>query len=526
MPPKKVYTKKDQISHVLDRSDLWVGSTRPKKIEEFIGIKDEEDFKIKKKTIECSPALLRIFIEALSNAMDNVERSKKAKIPCTSIKVVLNKETGETSVWNDGDIVPIELNETENMYNHTLIFGNLLTGSNYDDNEDRLISGRNGVGIKASNIFSTKFTVKGLDPNNKKVLEQTWTGNMRNTEGPKITDTKLEKGFTKVTYFPEFKRFGFEGYTDDIISLYTKYIIDAAMLTKVKVYLNDELIPVNDLISYSKLYDSTTDENLLLKYSGSEVLVTPSDINEFETISFVNGVYTPLGGVHVDSWTETVLRPIVEKFNKKDKKPQITIKDVKQFFRLFIVSTVINPEFSSQEKVKLEAPKIESSIKSTEINKILKWSVIGELEDIIKMKEMSVLKKSEKKKKGYVKIEGMDHANNAGGKLGYQCSLILCEGLSAKTYAVAGIQKGVYDKKGRDWYGILCLSGKLLNCRNSALSTIANNKVITNLIQALGLKYDLDYKEDKNYKTLAYGKIIILTDADCDKFSHKKVDAL
>ena len=144
------------------------------------------------------------------------------------------------------------------------------------------------------------------------------------------------------------------------------------MLTKVKVYLNEELIPVNDLISYSKLYDCTTNENLLLKYSGSEVLVTPSDINEFQTISFVNGVYTRLGGIHVDSWTETILRPIVEKFNKKDKTPQITIKDVKQFFRFFIVSTVVNPEFSSQDKEKLEAPKIESSIKSTEINKILK----------------------------------------------------------------------------------------------------------------------------------------------------------
>ena len=146
----------------------------------------------------------------------------------------------------------------------------------------------------------------------------------------------------------------------------------------------------------------------------------------------------------------------------------------------------------------------------------MKWSVIGELEDIIKLKEMSVLKKSEKKKKGYTKIEGMDNANNAGGKLGYQCSLILCEGLSAKTYAVAGIQKGVYEKKGRDYFGVMPLRGKLLNCRNTALATIAKNKVITDLIQALGLRYDLDYKEDKNYKTLSYGKVILLTDSDVD----------
>jgi DNA topoisomerase II len=517
MPPKKIYTKKDPISHILDRSDMYVGSKKLRNIDEYISIKDEDDnYKIVKKEINSSPAILRIFVEVLSNAIDNVERSKKAKIPCTSIKVVIDKETGETSVWNDGDIIPIELNEEEKIYNHSLIFGNLLTGSNYNDEEERLISGRNGLGSKLTNVFSTKFIVKGLDPYNQKVLEQTWTNNMRETTDPKITDTKLTKGFTKVTYFPDFKQLGLKGYTKDIVNLYSKYVIDAAMLTKVKVYLNDELIPVNDLISYSKLYDSSTDENLLIKYFGSEVLVTPSDINEFQTISFVNGVYTRLGGIHVDSWSETILRPIVEKFNKKDKTPQITIKDVKQFFRFFIVSTVVNPEFSSQDKEKLEAPKIESSIKSTEINKILKWSVIGELEDIIKLKEMSILKKSEKKKKGYTKIEGMDNANNAGGKLGYQCSLILCEGLSAKTYAVAGIQKGVYEKKGRDYFGVMPLRGKLLNCRNTALATIAKNKVITDLIQALGLRYDLDYKEDKNYKTLSYGKVILLTDSDVD----------
>ena len=105
--PKKTYSKKDHISHVLDRSDMYVGSKRLKETEEYIAIKDDSEtgsFKIIKKNIKWSPAILRIFIEVLSNAIDNVERSKKTKTPCTSIKVVINKETSETSVWNDGDI--------------------------------------------------------------------------------------------------------------------------------------------------------------------------------------------------------------------------------------------------------------------------------------------------------------------------------------------------------------------------------------------------------------------------------------
>ena len=461
MPPKKkVYTKKDPISHVLDRTDMYIGSKTLKKTDEYICVKGEDgNYKITKKVITSSPAILRIFIEVLSNAIDNVERSRKAKIPCTYIKINIDKETGETTVWNDGDIIPIEIHEEEGVYNHSLIFGNLLTGSNYDDDVERLISGKNGVGTKISNIFSSKFTVKGLDPINKKTLEQTWTNNMRDTKGPVIKDTKLVKGYTKVTYFPEFERFGLKGYTEDIISLYMKYIVDTAMLTKVKVYFNDEVIPVNNLLSYSNLFDFATEDKLAIKSGNTDIIVRTTETGDFQAISFVNGICTKTGGVHVDEVCESLFRPIVTKLNKKDK-PQVKITDIKKFFKIFITTTVVNPEFSSQEKDKLEAPKITVDIKQADINKILKWSVIEEIEDMIKLKEMSVLKKSEKKKKGYTKIEGLDPANLAGGKLGHECNLMLCEGLSAKTYAVAGIEKGVYGKIGRDFNGVLPLRGK------------------------------------------------------------------
>jgi hypothetical protein len=144
---------------------------------------------------------------------------------------------------------------------------------------------------------------------------------------------------------------------------------------------------------------------------------------------------------------------LVEKFTKKGK-PALNIKDIKQFFKVFVNCVVVNPEFDSQNKEKLESPKIKFEVKQNDFKKILKWSVIGDIEDMLKAKEMVVLKKSEKKKKGYVKIDGYDPANNAGGKNSSECGLILCEGLSAKTYAVAGIDKGVYGKSGRNWWGI------------------------------------------------------------------------
>ena len=139
---KKKYQKMDPLDHILHRSDTYVGSTRTRNIDEFISFADD-NFYITKQNINYSPALLRIFIEPLSNAIDNVARSAKTKTKCTKICVYVNKDTGETSVWNDGEAITVEFDDEEKCYNHTLIFGNLLTSSNYDDDEERYnVSGR------------------------------------------------------------------------------------------------------------------------------------------------------------------------------------------------------------------------------------------------------------------------------------------------------------------------------------------------------------------------------------------------
>ncbi len=514
----KQYQKKDPIEHCLERYDMYVGSTRMRNVKTYVAeLDDDNHYCICQATIKTSPAILRIFVEAISNAIDNAERSRHTQTPCSKIKVCIDEITGETSVWNDGDIVPIEKNETEGCYNHSLIFGQLLTGSNLDDSVDRDISGRNGIGIKLTNIFSLSFTVEGFDPTNKKKFKQTWTNNMRDTCKPKVRTCKNLKGYTKVSWVPDFKQFNIKKYSPDIVKLYTRYVIDAAMVSNVSVYLNDKLIPVKNISQYAALYGNPTNEKLVIKTKTSTVVVTPSTSGH-EIISFVNGVYTRLGGQHVDAWSEAIFRPIVEKFNKKGKKgkiPKINIADVKQFFRLIIVVRVIRPEFDGQEKNKLESPVVMTEVTNSQINSIFKWSVIDKIEEIIRDKEMIILKKTERKRRN-VKIDGLDPANNAGGKFATDCSLFVCEGLSAKTYVVAGINTGVYGKSGRDWFGILPITGKVLNVRNAPPTSIASNNVISSFIQATGLRHGMDYTIEDNFKTLRYGRIIMIADADVD----------
>lgn len=511
MPPK--YEKKDPLRHMLLRPDMYIGSTTGETVEQFVA---DEDFTIHKRTVTYSPGILRIFIEPLSNIIDNVARSKDSKTPVTKVCININPETGETTFWNDGEVIPIEMH-AEGCYNHTLIFGHLFTSSNYNDDIERLdISGRNGVGVKASNVFSTKFTVEGVDPTTGLHLSQTWEDNIKTMHPPVITKSKKKVGYTKISFFPDFALFGLKGYTPDILAVYRKCMVDMAMLAKVKVFYNDTQVPVSSFLDYAKLYTSTAppEEVLYTKTDNCEVVLMPSE-SEYECISFASGVCTPLGGVHVDPWNEAFFRPIIAKLNKPNQ-PTINIKDVKNCFRIFVKASVVNPKYETQAKLKLTDPTVKAEVKPSMITKILKWSCIERLTDIIDTKNLVSLKSIERKKKGYTKIENLTSANNEGKKNASECILILVEGDSPATFAKYGIASGAYGKKGPDWFGVYKLRGKVLNCRNSTMDSISANKVIEDIIKALNLRIGVDYTDNAEYKTLRYGKLMLLTDADVD----------
>ena len=522
MPTQK-YVKMDQIDHIHHRPDTYIGSAKPQtETDEWVldivdGQITFEEKIVKRDKITYSPGLFRIFIEALSNAIDNVVRSKDSETPVTKIKISIDEETGRTSIWNDGLTIPVEVHEETGITNPELIFGHLLTSSNYDDNEERITSGRNGLGIKLTNIFSKNFTIKLVDTITSQSFEKTWKDGMRNSDKTKIRKASKAKGFTEVIWEPDFSRFGCENYSNDILSLIYRTVYDAAMLTKVPMYINGKKVPVKTLTDYAKLFNADVTKDIVsMSSENCEVVITPSSGSNFEHISFTNGVFNKEGGLHVDMWSEEIFRPLVNKFNKKDK-PQISIKDVKQFFRVFVNCTIINPEFSSQSKTRLIGPKkIKVNVEQKHINSLSKFGVCDRVKEIIQGRELVTLKKSTTKTKSFKKIVGYDFANNAGTKKGKDCTLILCEGLSAKTYAVFGIDVGFNGKRGRDWYGIYPLRGKVLNVRNASLKSLTENKEVSDVVNALGLQYNVDYTDDANFKKLNYGKLMIMTDADND----------
>ena len=101
------------------------------------------------------------------------------------------------------------------MYIPELIFGHLLTSSNYDDNEKKVVGGRNGYGAKLANIFSTEFTIETADKTTQQKYIQTWSKNMSVVGKAKITSNKAGKEYTQIVFKPDLKRFGMESFDAD-----------------------------------------------------------------------------------------------------------------------------------------------------------------------------------------------------------------------------------------------------------------------------------------------------------------------
>ena len=163
------YKKEKLENHIYLNPDTYVGGCDL--IEENLPVWSTD--KIEFKQGEWIPAIYKIYDEIIVNARDQIirilNRNLKDDIPVTQLKVNINSETGEISVYNDGSGIdvahhPSEVDKDGNkIWIPALIFGELLTSINYDKSEKKIVGGKNGYGAKLTNIFSTHFELKTVD---------------------------------------------------------------------------------------------------------------------------------------------------------------------------------------------------------------------------------------------------------------------------------------------------------------------------------------------------------------------------
>lgn len=496
----------DEIDMMLHRPDTFVGSIEQKTIQSYI-FEDVGATPVFR-NITYSPALLKLFDEVLQNCYDHSKRPEGKHL--TRIDVNINQMMGMISVGDNAGVPVVkhpkaaEDPKKYDFYIPCIIWGQLRSSTNYNDEDKREGGGRNGLGAKLTNIFSTLFKVETSDGKTK--YEKTYENNRRVESEPKITSIKQARG-TKISFIPDYDTLNCHLDSNNYGMIVTRIYEIAACAPHIDIYLNGTKV---DVKGFEKFVGKFGDEYLYTENEHWRIGVHHSGQDGFKHISFCNATHTWQGGTHVDYIANQLVegvREYVKKKTKQDVKPA----DIKNHFFLMVDATVYNPRFSSQTKehmnlavssfgtnIRLDDKFINKLIKSPIVAEIVEWAINRK-----KLQDMADLKKLNKEAaKASVKdIPKYEPASQRDKR--EECTLFICEGDSAANPLISARDP----KK----HGVFALKGKMLNMGNAKMDAIKKNEEIQNLMKALGLEFG-----DQSASNLRYGKIVLATDADMD----------
>lgn len=495
----KQYRKVDEITHVRMRISMYTGSTANTTKKVFLPVKG----KFEEQEITFNPSMLKLFDEIISNAVDVHLRDGSVR----SIDVAISAITGEISVEDDGHGIPVEKHPEYKTMVPEMIFGELRTGSNFEDDE-RMGAGMNGLGAKLTNILSSSFTVKTCD--GKKVFIQKFQDGMSNRSKPFIRDAeKTDRTGTKITFTPDYDFLGCALDTDNLARI-TKRVWDvAACNPRILVSLNNQRINLNKFEEYAKLH--TDSVPVSETNNGWDVVVCESHDDTFHHISFVNGIDTYNGGSHVDDVTDRIVAGVREHIRKKHK---IDIKpnNIKQQMMIFINASINAPSFTSQTKEFMSTePKnygqrfdvndkfMRKILKSSVVKSVLAWA-----EGQRKRQEMEELKKANKealKNNALKKIPKFDDATSSKRD---DCTLYLVEGDAAA--------KPFLSARNGKIHGVYPLGGKPVNVRSVSGAALAKTDEFQHILTIIGLQVN----KPARVEDLRYRRIVIAADFDPD----------
>lgn len=513
---KQTYQKKTDKEHVLDNPDTYIGSIELVKNKDWTLNTNEN--KIQLNSHDYIPGLFKLFDECIVNARDHVLRCQQSLTPVTYIHISID-EDGVITVTNDGSGIDVVEHPDYKMYIPEMIFAHLRTSTNYDKTEKKIVGGKNGFGVKLVFIWSEWGSIETVDQTRKLKYEQRFSNNLDVIDKPRITKCS-KKSYTKIVFKPDYKRLGIPGLSDEMKALFYRRVYDIAAVTpkKIKVKINDTLVDVKDFQQYVSMYiGSKSDKPRVYEQMNDrwEYCVTISPLEEFAHVSFVNGIYTTKGGRHVEYLINQIIKKLVA-FIKKKKKVEVKASTIKEQIMIFVNSVIENPSFDSQTKDYMNTPVAKFGSTCEVSDKFIeKVAGLGLMDMAISLTEIKDTKSNKKtdgsKTKSIRGIPKLIDANFAGTSKSNQCTLILCEGDSAKAGVISGLSK-----QDRNIYGVYPMRGKLLNVRDETTKKIGDNKEITEIKQILGLESGKEYSSEELTSVLRYSKVLFMTDQDLD----------
>lgn len=474
--------------HILLRPGRYIGSITNHTEETWVL---EYDSMVKKE-LTWNPALVKLFDEIISNSVDE---SKRPGSKLNTIKVNIHDDGSLEIVDNGG--IPVEKHKDTGEYVPEMVFGRVLAGSNFDDEEDSVVTGQNGEGASLTNIFSKTFHVETCD--GKKRFVQTFSNNMYERTKAKITNGM--KNYTMVWYMPDYERFGMKKLDEGTKAKIIKRVYDVAGCNpNLKVYLDGKKIDIKSFKDYVSLFS----EDLIYEENKDWQVAVSTSEGSFEHVSFVNGTETKIGGTHIN-YVVIQIQEKIREFLKKKYKMDVKPAEIRNHIRLFINATIVNPRYSSQTKDELitEAKNYKTEYTASQlfINKILKSSVIQSTIDWIEAKKLQQ-EKAELAKAKKTKRKTVSSHLPANGKNRENCILFITEGDSAISNLI--------NVRDSDVHGGFPLRGKPKNISEMKLTEIIKNKELSELMDVINLT------PGHRATDLSYGTIAIMADADED----------
>ncbi len=541
------YQKMTDREHILKKPDTYIGTIEPAETMEYVmdvappATKTDEDPAaaaapapaLTRRSITYIPGLYKLFDEGMVNMRDHVVRQAQAvadgkpdALPVTTLEVEIDPADGTIHMTNDGNGIDVAQHPEHKLWIPEMIFGHLRTSTNYDENKkEKIVGGKNGFGFKLVLIWSVWGRVETVDHVRGLKYVQEFKNNLSEIVPPIISKSKV-KPYTRVSFRPDYARFGLpsNNLTPDMLALFLKRTYDIAAVTDktVKVKYNGSLVPVRHFQQYVDLYIGAKggDNGVKRIYENPdprwEYVVCLTTTDEFAHVSFVNGIYTPRGGKHVEYITNQIVRKLAELIKKK-KKVDVKPNTIKEQLMLFLRCDIENPSFSSQTKDELgtAVANFGSSCKVSDefIEKLAKLGVMDAACALTEVKDTKAAKKTDGAKtktiRGIPKLVDANYAGSADKSA--QCTIILCEGDSAKAGIISGLSK-----EDRNFIGVYPMKGKLFNVHGETTKRISENREIAEIKQILGLETGKTYTAADITAKLRYGRVLFMTDQDLD----------
>ena len=484
----------DDIEHVLTVPSRYIGSISRTTRDDYTL---NENDQIIGKEITFVPAFITLFREVISNSVDEFIRTDGKFANKIDVSISNNRKT--ISVLDNGRGLPHQIEEKTGEPCSVVAFTKLKAGTNFTEKTTSI--GQNGEGVSLVNIFSKEFIVETSDG-----IKKTFLKCVDNLSKYEFKLTKNNSQFTKIVWTPDFKRLNMESIDDTHFNLIRKILLDMSMCYPgITFTFNKKRVPVKSFKDYVKLYGDHPSE--VFTFGNIDIAILPA--YDYAQISWVNGIFTRRGGIHV----ETMVYYTVNEYRNLVSKKYSDIKpfDIKnKLFFIVNFRNVVGPRFDSQTKEELinnkddfdttvfndvDFIKIAEKIKS---NKDISDNILEAFRIKEQLKKKKELEQKEKKI-AQIDIPKLIESNHP---IIEERILYIAEGDSALVNFLECRE---------DNQAAFPLSGKVTNSNEKDSIDLAKSKKVMDLCKAMGLKLS-----SKKIDDLQYGKIVIFTDADYD----------